>query len=192
MTTSRFVGDRFLTIQQSARLIGGFCWLERHVFETLGQWSTFESDDGAALAFASASLRHGAHSELWTERLPSARGLDTGDLVTAPSVRALDVVGALQGLDQPEATAGRLESWFGLVLPALIEAYASLLREVSPVAESPMRRALTVVLDDDRREFEDGLVLLGAVGHPDAAQVASTIPPLDAGSWFLAEAGDLA
>ncbi len=191
MTTSHVTGHRFLTIEQSAGLIGGFCWLERHAFEILGRWSAFEPDDRAALAFATASLRHGEHSELWTERLPSARGFEPGDLVAAPSVRALDVVGALQGFEDPDVTSGRLEAWFGLVLPALIDAYSSLLRDLSPVAESPTRRALTVALDDDRRELEEGLVLLAGAGHPDSAAVAASIPPLDGGIWFLADGTDV-
>ncbi len=191
MTSSRFSGDRFLTIEESSRLIGGFCWIERHAFEILGRWSTIEPVDDVALELASASLRHGWHSELWTERLPSARGLDAGSLVAAPSLRALDVIGALQDLDRPEATAQRLEAWFGRVLPALIGAYSGLQRDVSPVAESPMRRALTLALDDDQRELEVGLVLLVGVGHPDPAGVTASIPPLDGGACLLAEGTDV-
>jgi len=179
------------TLQEAGRFIGACCWIERRLFEVLGTWVTIERDPRAKLLFAEHSRHHGWHSELWTERLPVARGLDAAELVLAPSPQARALFDALAALQAPDGTVERLQVLYGVLLPRLVEEHRAALIAASTVTEAPTIRALTLIGRDDAADLEQGRALLDLVtgglgaGVELGAALDARWADLDAGGGLL-------
>lgn len=179
------------TLQEAGRAIGTYCWVERRLFEVLGGWVEIERDLRAKLLFAEHSLHHGWHSELWTERLPVARGLDAAELVVAPSPEARAVFDALAAMNGPDDTIERLHVLYGVLLPQLVAVYVAAGAVASSVAERPTIRALTLIGRDDADDLIEGRGLLDLMTEGPGATVelgadlAARLAELDARGGLL-------
>ena len=87
-------GSRALTLDHSARLAGGFRWVEQRLFEVMGKWSLTYPDPSVQIFLDTYSLRHGWHADLWRDRLPVMAGSDP-DAWTRP-------LGATAALAHPQ------------------------------------------------------------------------------------------
>jgi hypothetical protein len=180
----------FRTLPASASVVGAHGWVERRLFEVLGGWVGIESDDQATVLFAKHSRQHGWHSELWTELLPVARGLEASDLVVPPSAEVAALFDGLAGVDDPDATVQRLGAVYLTLLPQLLLTCARHLDTASVVAESPMIRALTLVVRDDTDQQAEGVALFDVVES--ASEGAAELDPTLAEAFAaVADAGGL-
>ncbi len=117
-------------------------------------------------------MRHAWHAELFADRLPVRSGVDP-DALTRPSPATAALLAALDGVepvgDGPGATwppegevvprpgaLPRLAGLYRVVLPRLVTTYTRHLRVTSPVADAPLRRALTLVLRDGTEDWLAG------------------------------------
>jgi hypothetical protein len=147
-------GTAALPLDDQARVIGGYQWIERRLFEVLGGWVTSEPVAEARLLFDLYSHQHAWHGELWAERLPVLDGLDPATLVLPPSVEVDRLLVLFSGgaPGQAPAVGGTLLRLVGLarvVLPRLIAGYGLHLRRAAPVADGPVVRSLRLVVRDE-------------------------------------------
>lgn len=147
-------GTAALSLDEQARVIGGYQWIERRLFEVLGGWVTSEPVDEARLLFDLYSRQHAWHGELWAERLPVLDGLDPATLMLPPSVEVDRLLVLFSGGAPGEAPAAggtllRLVGLARVVLPRLIAGYGLHLRRAAPVADGPVVRSLRLVVRDE-------------------------------------------
>jgi hypothetical protein len=79
-----------LTLEAAAALAGEHCWVERRLFELLGQWSARTRHAPSVLALDRHSQHAAWRAEQWWARLPILAQIDRNALVApGPSWRAL-------------------------------------------------------------------------------------------------------
>ncbi len=153
-------------IEALGEVVGGYCWLERRLFELTGSWAS-AGGDGAAppevLVFlAAASRRHGWLAERWAARLPVRAGVDPPALVESPPGLAREVSAELSGTGT--AASGGLGALVELVLPWLADEYGAHLRTASPVSEAPVMEVLVEARRVAVGEMRGGRQLLQRLG----------------------------
>jgi hypothetical protein len=164
-------GSRALTLDHSARLAGGFRWVEQRLFEVMGKWSLTYPDPSVQIFLDTHSLRHGWHADLWRDRLPVMAGSDPDAWTRPPGATAelFDRLGAEVGEDgsggeaDPEGSAVvGLAGLYRVVLPRLMTTYALRQELATPVADGPALRVLSLVMRDDLEEWLAGERLVEA------------------------------
>ena len=165
------VGTSGLTLVDSARLVGGYRWIEARLFEVLGSWVTSETVHEARLHFDVQSQLHAWHSELWAERLPSVEGVSDADSVTvAPSEGVEKLLSALGGSKDGEFGSGTLVRLVGLarvVLPRLLAGYLRHQRLAAPASDAPVVRALRLTIGDEIEAWQQTeLMVQGLIRRP--------------------------
>jgi hypothetical protein len=160
-----------LTLVDSARVIGGYRWIEARLFEVIGSWVTTETVHEARLLFDVQSQLHAWHSELWAERLPSVEGVSHPDAVTiAPNEGVEELVSELGGSHDGEFGSGTLVRLVGLarvVLPRLLSGYLRHQRLAVPVSDAPVVRALRLTIGDEIEAWQQTeLMVQGLIRRP--------------------------
>jgi hypothetical protein len=134
------------SLVQQARVLGGYVWVEKRLFEILGAWVTDETTPELRLVFDAGSLEHAWHSELFAERLPALEFLGADGTPGAPSP---EVGGFFDALGEAQTPATRLAGLGRVVLPRLVTGYWSHLGRSALVADAAVVRALRLVLRDE-------------------------------------------
>jgi hypothetical protein len=148
--------DEPLSLEAAAGLLGAYCALERALFELTGVAAVDpEAPPSVSVALSSWSTEHAWHAELFADRLPVTAAIDPGALVVLPA----PLGGAFERL-AAAAPLARLAGLVRVVLPRLLVAYGRHLAAASAVADGPTRRALTLVVRDEREEWGRGEALL--------------------------------
>jgi hypothetical protein len=149
-----------LTLDETARLVGGYRWVEMRLFETLGGWVTSVPELDVKLHLGTRCYHHAWHAQLWQERLPTLAGADPEQL-TAPSGGAVSSLVA--ALTRAEGTIEKLVGVYRVLVPRKVAAYTAHLERASPVCDAPVMRALRLVLADEMEEWRDGERLIQAL-----------------------------
>ena len=153
-----------LTLERAGQRLGAYRWLEWRLFEVTGRWALDDGCAPAQLFFDRLSAEQAWHAELWAERLPVLAGVDPDELTRPPSPSAGELLVRLEALTPDAAgTAGRLVALARVVLPRLVVTYRIHLERSGVAAEGPVRRALRLVLADERSAWEDAELLLQRV-----------------------------
>ena len=149
---SGVVGGAWRGIDDLARLVGAYAWVEHRIFELTGAWASGPCDGAAAAAGSEAELEaerrvwcaavsghHGVLAGCWAERLPARVGVERTALVAAPAgplAGALDALGAEADLGEGVAALVRT------LLPRLKATYLAHLRAAAAVREAPVMEVL--------------------------------------------------
>jgi hypothetical protein len=164
--------DASLPLETTAALVGEYRWIETALYATLGAWVVDLPLAGVQVHLDAQSMRHAWHAELFADRLPVRSGVDP-DALTRPSPAAAALLAAMDGVEPvgdgpgaswpPEGEAvprpgalPRLAGLYRVVLPRLVTTYTRHLWVTSPVADAPLRRALTLVLRDATEDWMAG------------------------------------
>jgi hypothetical protein len=149
-------------IDELAELIGGYCWVEKGIFEAAGAWATGVGDGGLEPAVrvwcAGVSRRHGLLAARWAEHLPVRAGVDRAALVVPPDGSLADAL-ALATV-APAAGVG-VAALIETVLPRLQAAYQAHSQTPNPVSEAPILEVLAGAPRDLADEISGGRALLG-------------------------------
>ncbi|MBO0713906.1 MAG: hypothetical protein J2O39_01895 [Acidimicrobiales bacterium] len=158
--TSRPLGPGAFSLEEAARRMGHYRWVELALFEALGGWVATVPEEEVRAWLSVRSHRHAWHAELWEQRLPELRGYDL-DALTAPANREMErFVGSLTEPKGDDQTIEKLVGAYRVLLPYLVGAYLYHLERCSPVADGPTMRALELVLRDELEDWRDGELLV--------------------------------
>lgn len=155
-------GMAAMPLEQAARILGSYQWVERRLFEVLGAWVASEPDPAARLLFDAASQQHAWHARLFADRVPTIGDLDPASLAIPPSAEVDGLLGGLGGAP-PGGTLLRLVALGRVVLPRLVAGYGRHLRRAAPVADGPVVRALRMVVRDDLESWQVTEALIQAL-----------------------------
>jgi hypothetical protein len=167
-----------VTLEESARLAGGYCWAESRLFEVVGAWVATTNQTDAKLMFDRHSGHHAWRAGQWRDRLPVLADVDRDALIVAPSPWLEVCFRALADLD---GTVTRLAGAYRFALPRLAGCYRSYGEGANPVSDSSGLRTAEMVSLDLERDWRDGELLLQAVLTDDSAvtEAAQTLAALE-------------
>ena len=180
------------TLEETARRLGSYRWIEMRAFEILGGWVAEVPEVEVKPVLAGHAAQHGWHAGVWLERMPAFAGLDAGRLTVPANPGVAAFVEALSaGAAGRDRTMEKLVGVYRVLLPYAITAYAGHLARCSAVADAPLARWLRFVLDDETAARGQGeAVLQGLLGGPaDVHRAAEHQARLEV---LLVEAGGLA
>jgi hypothetical protein len=172
-------------IETLGEAVGGYCWLERRMFEVTGSCATAHLNAAVPaeipVFLAAVSRRHGTLAERWADRLPVRAGVDPSALVRPPPGLPRDVAAHLSEAALSEAELGTeasgaghcLEALVGIVLPWLAGEYQAHLVVASPVSEAPVMEVLVEARRVAVAEAEGGRRLLERPGEKRTRSSAS-------------------
>ncbi|MDA8282486.1 MAG: hypothetical protein M0Z42_04110 [Actinomycetota bacterium] len=145
-----------LTLDESAAMVGGHCWIERRLFEVLGAWGAAAGAAGVVAMLDRHSQHAAWRAAQWWDRLPVLAGVDREALVTAPA--GWEVLLGLAGghLQAPDGDAALLAVAHRVALPRLVARYRGHRGQATAVADGPVIRTLAQVAHDARSDWEEG------------------------------------
>lgn len=142
-----------MTLDEAARLAGGFRWAESRLFEILGGWVQSTPEPDAKLALDRHSQHHAWRAQQWWDRLPVVADIDREALVVPASDAALFVVDSLAELD---GSIPRLAGAYRIVIPRLAAAYERQAGETNPISDGSALRTLAIVTPDLASDWREG------------------------------------
>ncbi len=141
--------------------------LEEATFALLGAWVPTVFEPPARVQLAEQALHHAWHASLWRALVPVAVGLEPAagsDLALRP---AFELVRELAGND-PVGTRRRLQAVHVSLADARLGAYRTLQAACSQASDGPVIRGLSLVVEDQERDRQVGVALLGSL--PEAGE----------------------
>ena len=87
------------SVEESARRVGNYKWIEMRLFEVLGGWVATVPELDVKIKLGVHCYKHAWHAELWHKRLPELREMNP-DRLTQPAND--DVVAFMASLTSPD------------------------------------------------------------------------------------------
>jgi hypothetical protein len=147
-------------VEETARRVGNYKWLEMRLFEALGGWVATVPELDVKLVFGRHCYHHAWHAELWEKRLPELREMKTERLTLPPNDEMVAFVDALREPEAPELTIEKLVGVYRVLLPRMIAAYTYHRNGTSKITDAPTIRSLGFILQDDFEDWREGEMLL--------------------------------
>jgi hypothetical protein len=148
------------TVEESARRVGHYKWIEMRLFEVLGGWVATVPELDVKLRLGTHCYHHAWHAELWHKRLPELREMNPDRLTVPPNDELVAFVDALTEPEAPELTIEKLVGAYRVLIPAKIAAYTYHLNNTSTITDAPTIRSLTFILQDEMADWRDGEMML--------------------------------
>lgn len=153
-------GSPGIDLEVSARLLGGYAWLEERCFEVLGRASGRLADPRVQAFLGTQARHHAWHAELWRQHLPVWGGPGPGELVAPAHPALVELVAALEPADAPDPALALLVGMYRVVVPAKVVAYTAHLATTTPLADAPVMRSLRFALQDEHEGWGEGEALI--------------------------------
>jgi hypothetical protein len=147
-------------VEESARRVGNYKWLEMRTFEAMGGWVATVPELDVKLVLGRHCYHHAWHAELWDKRLPELREMNTDRLTEAPNEAMERFVEALTAHEGPEFTIEKLVGLYRVLLPRKIAAYTYHRNGTSPITDAPTIRSLDFILGDEFSDWREGEMLI--------------------------------
>jgi hypothetical protein len=148
------------TVEESARRVGNYKWIEMRLFEVLGGWVATVPEIDVKLRLGTHCYHHAWHSELWHKRLPELREMDPDKLTVPPNDGVVAFVDALTEPEAAELTIEKLVGVYRVLLPHKIAAYTYHRNNTSRITDAPTIRSLDFILQDELEDWRDGEMLI--------------------------------
>jgi hypothetical protein len=147
-------------VEETARRVGNYKWIEMRLFEALGGWVATVPELDVKLVLGRHCYHHAWHSELWDKRLPELREMKTDRLTLPPNDEMIAFVDALREPEAPELTIEKLVGVYRVLLPRKIAAYTYHQHGSSRITDAPTIRSLGFILQDELEDWREGAMLL--------------------------------
>src|SRR5205085_506902 len=162
-------------VEETARRVGNYKWIEMRLFEALGGWVATVPEQDVKMRLGTHCYKHAWHSELWHKRLPELREMNP-ERLTRPAND--DVVAFVEAVTEPEAPDQTIEKLVGVyrvLLPHKIGAYTYHLNATSRITDAPTIRSLGFILQDETDDWRNGEMMLQSLIRTadDAARAAA-------------------
>jgi hypothetical protein len=148
------------TVEETARRVGGYKWVEMRLFEALGGWVATVPELDVKMRLGTHCYKHAWHSELWHKRLPELREMNP-ERLTAPAND--EMVTFMTAVAEPEAADQTIEKLVGVyrvLIPHKVAAYTYHLNNTSTITDAPTIRSLKMILADEMEDWRDGEMLI--------------------------------
>ena len=155
------------SVEESARRVGNYKWVETKLFEALGGWVATVPELDVKMRLGTHTYKHAWHAELWHKRLPELREMNP-DRLTQPANEA--IVEFMEAMTEPEGPGATIEKLVGVyrvLLPHKIAAYTFHLNSTSTITDAPTIRSLRFALQDELDDWRDGEMLLQSLIESD-------------------------
>jgi len=147
-------------VEESARRVGHYKWVEMRLFEALGGWVATVPELDVKMRLGTHCYHHAWHAELWHKRLPELREMNPDRLTLPPNDELVAFFDALTEPEAPNLTIEKLVGVYRVLLPAKIAAYTFHLNNTSTITDAPTIRSLKFALQDELDDWRDGEMLL--------------------------------
>src|SRR5438309_70353 len=179
------------TVEETARRVGSYKWVEMRLFEALGGWVATVPELDVKMRLGTHCYKHAWHAELWHKRLPELREMNP-DRLTQPANDA--IVAFMDAVAEPEApdlTIEKLAGVYRVLIPRKIAAYTYHLNATSTITDAPTIRSLKFILSDEYDDWRDGeMMLQSLIRTPEEAdRAAARVRELER---LVVEAGGIA
>jgi len=148
------------TVEESARRVGHYKWIEMRLFEVLGGWVATIPELDVKMRLGTHCYHHAWHAELWHKRLPELREMNPDRLTVPPNDELVAFVDALTEPEGPDLTIEKLVGAYRVLIPAKIAAYTYHRNNTSTITDAPTIRSLDFILQDEFNDWRDGEMLL--------------------------------
>jgi len=179
------------TVEESARRVGHYKWIEMRLFEVLGGWVATVPELDVKTTLGRHCYHHAWHAELWHKRLPELREMNPDRLTVPPNSDMEAFVAALTEPEAPELTIEKLVGVYRVLLPRKIAAYTYHLNATSRITDAPTMRSLGFILQDEQTDWREGEMLLQSLitGERDVQRAARRAAELET---LISRAGGVA
>ncbi|HEX9993025.1 MAG TPA: hypothetical protein VGB14_08880 [Acidimicrobiales bacterium] len=147
-------------VEESARRVGHYKWIEMRLFEALGGWVATVPELDVKLRLGTHCYHHAWHAELWHKRLPELREMNPDRLTVPPNDELVAFVAAMTEPEAPGDTIEKLVGVYRVLIPHKIAAYTYHLNSTSQITDAPTIRSLKFALADELEDWRDGEMLL--------------------------------
>jgi hypothetical protein len=148
------------SVEESARRVGHYKWIEMRLFEVLGGWVATVPELDVKLRLGTHCYHHAWHAELWHKRLPELREMDPERLTVPPNDELVAFVDALTEPEGPDQTIEKLVGVYRVLIPAKVAAYTYHRNNSSTITDAPTIRSLGFILSDEMDDWRDGEMML--------------------------------
>ena len=148
------------TVEESARRVGNYKWIEMRLFEALGGWVATVPELDVKLRLGTHCYKHAWHAELWHKRLPELREMNPERLTQPGNEQVAAFMEAVTEPTDPELTIEKLVGVYRVLIPHKIAAYTYHLNNTSTITDAPTIRSLKMALADEFEDWRDGEMLL--------------------------------
>jgi hypothetical protein len=178
-------------VEESARRVGHYKWIEMRLFEALGGWVATIPELDVKATLGRHCYHHAWHAELWHKRLPELREMNPDRLAKAPNEAMERFVAALTEPEDKGLTIEKLVGVYRVVIPRKIAAYTYHQAATSRITDAPTIRSLGFILQDEFDGWRDGEMLLQSLieTKEEAERAARRQAELEA---LMVEAGGIA
>ncbi len=154
-------------VEETARRVGNYKWIEMRLFEVLGGWVATVPELDVKMRLGTHCYHHAWHSELWHKRLPELREMNPDRLAVPPNDEMVAFVDAMTEPEAPELTLEKLVGVYRVLLPHKIAAYTYHLNNTSRITDAPTIRSLEMILRDELDDWRDGEMLIQSLIETD-------------------------
>ena len=148
------------TVEESARRVGNYKWVEMRLFEALGGWIATVPELDVKMRLGTHTYKHAWHAELWHKRLPELREMNPERLTQPANDGVVAFFEAMTEPEAPEQTIEKLVGVYRVLIPHKIAAYTYHLNNTSQITDAPTMRSLRHALDDEFEDWRDGEMLI--------------------------------
>ena len=147
------------TVDETARRVGHYKWVEMKLFEALGGWIATVPELDVKMRLGTHCYHHAWHADLWNKRLPELREMNT-DRLTLPAEGMEEFIAAMTEPEAQELTIEKLVGVYRVLIPHKIAAYTFHQSATSAVTDAPTIRSLKFILGDEHDDWREGEMLL--------------------------------
>ena len=148
------------SVEESARKVGNYKWIEMRLFEVLGGWVATVPELDVKMRLGTYCYKHAWHAELWHKRLPELREMNPERLTQPANDELVAFVEAMTEPEAPDLTIEKLVGAYRVLIPHKIAAYTYHLNNTSTITDAPTIRSLKFALQDEFEDWRDGEMLI--------------------------------
>src|SRR5437016_13992756 len=155
------------TVEETARRVGAYKWVEMRLFEARGGWVATVPEMDVKSRLGTHCYKHAWHSELWHKRLPELREMNPDRLTQPANDAMVKFMEAVTEPEGPDQTIEKLAGVYRVLIPRKIAAYTYHLNVTSTITDAPTIRSLKLALNDEFEDWRDGEMLIQALIETD-------------------------
>jgi len=161
-------------VEESARRMGHYAWIETTLFEALGGWVATIPELDVKMRLGTHTFHHAWHADLFRKRLPELREMKPERLIVPANDELVAFVEAMTEPEDADLTIEKLVGVYRVLIPHKIACYTYHLNGTSPITDAPTIRILKFILQDELEDWRDGEMLIQSlIGSPEEVRRAA-------------------